>query len=193
MIPFFSRPSTWDFPLIDPIFNDPFSLMPRDDFSSSLNRIHNLETMSQMPVTEVKDLGNQFQVLITPPPGIKHEDVHVNLENEVLRVTGHHSESETTPSSRRRTHQSFTRMFRVPATMIDDTKICAKWSGNRLELELPKKPSALEEGGRKIAIQGAPSSMQGSSSGAPSKPSAPTSSGSGAIEGEKKELPVSNM
>ena len=86
-------------------------------------------------------------------PGVSMDDVHVELENGVLTISGEKkaevTESESGIYRSERVYGVFKRAFRVPDT-IDADKIAAEYVNGVLKLTLPKRP---ETAPRKISVK----------------------------------------
>jgi HSP20 family protein len=101
-------------------------------------------------VTETKD----ELVLTAELPGMSEEDVQVELENNVLSISGEKSEVRTEGDEERRYHVwersygSFRRAFTLPQTVSADD-VTASFENGILTVKLPK---AAEAKGRKIQI-----------------------------------------
>jgi len=105
------------------------------------------------PVADIVERETEY--LITAElPGVAREDIDVNLENDILTVTGERKLEETKDSDKshrvERFHGRFSRSFQVPPN-VDTAGIKAESSDGVLTLHLPKtaakKPAAV-----KIAI-----------------------------------------
>ena len=79
-------------------------------------------------------------------PGLKVEDVHIDVENNVLTLRGERKREEKQEQNGwlrvERTHGSFTRSFVLPRT-VDAAAIEAELVDGVLSLRLPKKAAAL--------------------------------------------------
>jgi HSP20 family protein len=93
-------------------------------------------------------------VLTAELPGMREEDVSVELENNVLTISGEKAEERTEGDDERRYHVwersygSFRRSFTLPRTVKADD-ITARFENGVLSIDLPK---AAEAKGRKIEI-----------------------------------------
>ncbi len=94
-----------------------------------------------MPAVDVKEEGNQF-VVHADIPGVKPEDIEVNLEAGVLTIKGEKkSESKTEKEGYtrvERTQGSFYRRFNLPGAAADSEAVSAKFKNGVLELAIPK-------------------------------------------------------
>jgi HSP20 family protein len=108
------------------------------------------------PAFELKEVPTGF-ALRADMPGVKEQDLEVNLTGNRLSVKGKREseakeEKEGTFYVYERTYGSFSRTFTLPGE-IDATKIRAELKEGVLTVDLPKRPEALAQ---KIPIKGAP-------------------------------------
>jgi HSP20 family protein len=105
------------------------------------------------PQADFYETDEEF-VLEMNLPGFTEEDVEVNLEQDVLSITGEHSEEEEeekgTYHLRERSWSRFTRSFSIPHT-IDVENVDADFAKGVLKVRLPK---AAQARARKIEIKG---------------------------------------
>ena len=101
-------------------------------------------------VTETSD-----ELLLTAEvPGLTEEDLKIDLENNVLSISGQKTETRTEGDEELRYHVwersygSFSRSFTLPRTVTGDD-ITARFENGILTVHLPKSPEAK---GRKIEI-----------------------------------------
>jgi HSP20 family protein len=106
--------------------------------------------MPSVNVTETKD----NLVLTAELPGMREENVSIELENNVLTISGEKMEERTEGEEERRYHVwersygAFRRSFTLPRTVKAD-EITARFHNGVLTVDLPK---AAEAKGRKIEI-----------------------------------------
>ena len=106
------------------------------------------------PAVDVRESEKSLAIDVELP-GIKPENVEVNVENGVLSVTGEkHSEHSTDEKDRyhmvERSYGSFFRSFQLPAG-VDESQIKASFHDGVLTVDIPK--AALPQP-RKIQIAG---------------------------------------
>ncbi|MEX2465277.1 MAG: Hsp20/alpha crystallin family protein [Gemmatimonadota bacterium] len=93
-------------------------------------------------------------VLTAELPGMREEDVSIELENNILTISGEKMEERAEGEDERRYHVwersygSFRRSFTLPRTVKAD-EITARFDNGVLTIDLPK---AAEAKGRKIEI-----------------------------------------
>ncbi len=87
-------------------------------------------------------------VLRADMPGIKPEEVKIEVEDDILRVSGEHRESKEEKDKnyvrRERRHGSFSRSMALPAG-VDARKIKAKTHDGIIELTIPLPKEAKKE------------------------------------------------
>lgn len=106
--------------------------------------------MPAVNVTETKD-GLQLTAEL---PGLSQDNVSIEIENNVLSISGEKTEERTEGDEERRYHVwersygSFQRSFTLPRTVKAD-EITARFENGVLKIDLPKMAEAK---GRKIEI-----------------------------------------
>lgn len=129
-----------------------------DFFTRNLNNweLLNRSDSSTLPSVNIVETADNFQVEMAIP-GMKKEDFVVELDNEILKITGQvsHEEKVNTDDKfirREFNYRSFERTFHLPKTVIDQSKINAKYDDGILKLTIPKKEEAKALPPRRIAI-----------------------------------------
>jgi HSP20 family protein len=131
-----------------------------DEMSNRLNRIFQDRGLGEgdgttwLPAVNVEETADEL-VLTAELPGMRREDVELELENNVLTIRGtktHRSERED--AERRyhvweRRYGSFQRSFTLPRTVTAE-EISASFDDGVLHIHMPKAPEAK---GRKIEIK----------------------------------------
>ena len=117
---------------------DPFAPM------NELNRLHDLVRNAQQsfrPAVDILESDDAFEVR-AEVPGMRAEDIHLDVEKNVLTLRGERQLEETSEGTdyRRveRSYGTFTRSFSLPET-VDDEAIEAKLTDGVLTVRLPKK------------------------------------------------------
>jgi HSP20 family protein len=104
------------------------------------------------PAVDIVEEKNRY-VLRADVPGVKPEDIAVNMENGVLSVSGErYAESTEEKQGMRRVERvsgKFYRRFNLPET-ADAEEISAKSSNGILEVIIPKQP---EVQARRITVE----------------------------------------
>lgn len=132
--------------LRDPFITEPFRL-----FNSFFGRPvagENGQLTGWWPTLGVHETESEYVVLVDLP-GVKHEDVSIELEQQVLTVSGArvpYAGGETTYSER--PYGSFVRTITLPKG-IESDKIVADYQDGVLQVYVPKPAEAKP---KKIAI-----------------------------------------
>jgi len=106
-----------------------------------------------MPAVSVSETKEEL-MLTAELPGLSEDDISIELENNVLTVSGEKSEEHKEDDEERhyhvveRSYGSFTRSFTLPRT-VDGSNIVATFDSGVLTVKLPK---VAEAKGRKISI-----------------------------------------
>ncbi len=96
--------------------------------------------------TDILDKGDKF-ILKADMPGFNKEDIHINIDGDMLTLTAEHSEDNNTDPDgqgfvrRERRYGSLSRSFDI--SNIDAEKITASYEKGVLELDLPKQEKTL--------------------------------------------------
>jgi HSP20 family protein len=131
--------------LYDDFFNDSFDFLGKDFFERGT-----------YPKVDVRNEEKQM-VIEAEVPGLKKENVRVELEGGILRIKGEKKETDEKKANtyvhRELKHSSFCRSFSIGKN-IDAEKITSKFENGVLEITLPKlapdpKPTEVKQ----IAIQ----------------------------------------
>lgn len=129
-----------------------------DQLSNRLNTFFNNDFLSEadsatwLPAVDVQENAEDI-VLTAELPGMKREDIDIELENNVLTIRGERSvESDREEEGRfhvmERRYGAFQRSFTLPRTVQPDG-IAADYTSGVLEVRMPK---AAEAKGRRIQI-----------------------------------------
>ncbi len=108
-----------------------------------------------IPRVNILETGDDFRVEMAAP-GMKKDDFHVELDNDMLTIHSelpeNNSENESVNYTRREfSYGSFKRSFYLPNT-VEAEKIKAKYNDGILSLLIPKKEEAKKRPTRTIAI-----------------------------------------
>lgn len=107
-----------------------------------------------VPRVNIKEDNDGFAVEIAAP-GMRKEDFHVELDNDMLTVSSEVSEDNEEKDGkytrREFSYHSFRRSFYLPNTVEAD-QINAKYSDGILNLWIPKKDEAKKKPARMISI-----------------------------------------
>lgn len=105
--------------------------------------------------TDIREDGDHY-VLDADLPGFDREDIHLELQGDVLTITAQHNDEKEDKDEegkylcRERSTSSFTRSFDVSG--IDTEKITAAYDKGVLTLSLPKQTEEVPAS-RRIEIQ----------------------------------------
>lgn len=98
--------------------------------------------------TDLKETKDEF-VLHADLPGFEKQDISVDFEENVLTVKGERRAEEVKDDEKyhhlERSFGSFERRFMVPESLVDSTKISAKFSNGVLTVQLPKKAKGQKD------------------------------------------------
>jgi HSP20 family protein len=120
--------------------------------SSLLNDVErqSLANVDWSPSVDVAETAEEY-VVKAELPEVRKEDVKINVEGGVLRITGERKQEKDEKNKRfhriERFHGTFLRSFGLPDS-IDESKVSAEFKDGLLTIRLPKsaptKPRALE-------------------------------------------------
>jgi HSP20 family protein len=143
--------SLWD----AEFFTDPFRTMRRmqRDMDNLFNAItkhptsKESETTTWSPSCDVKETDSSF-VIHAELPGVKKEDIHLELQDGVLTISGEKKQEKKEENEKwhrvERFYGSFQRKMKVPEGVTEEnTK--AKFNNGVLEVEFPKPVKSLPE------------------------------------------------
>ncbi|MCB0361407.1 MAG: Hsp20/alpha crystallin family protein [Bdellovibrionales bacterium] len=130
-----SRPSLWDLVGdVDAFFGNGF-----------LSERENSNQANFQPAVNIVE--NEANFLISADlPGMKKEDIHIDLNDGVLSLSGERSEEKETSEQNFRRFEKrygkFVRSFRLPEN-VQSEKIEAKYENGVLEVNIPKSEKAM--------------------------------------------------
>jgi HSP20 family protein len=135
----------WQEPRFDPFFKGFGSLRRRfNDLFEEMD-LPEMELVSGWhPVVDIFDEGNEI-VLKAELPGIKKEEIHVEVESNVLTLHGEKKREEKIEKAgvfrSERIYGAFSRSFTLPGN-VDPKKIEAVFKDGVLTVKLPKVEAA---------------------------------------------------
>lgn len=137
--------STWGFPMLDRLIDD----VMNDVSGTAFGRTGSQSTYS--PAVDVRANDEEI-VFVCDVPGLKHEDVEVTLENDVLTIKGQrrYDGGEKDRVWLGRSYGAFARAFTLPDG-TDPEKMSAELADGVLTVRVPKHPKAKP---RRIQIGG---------------------------------------
>lgn len=102
------------------------------------------ELEKSVPAVNIKENGKQFTIELAAP-GFKKEDFQVEIEDDMLTISGKMEEEKKEENDRYTRkeygYQSFSRSFTLPANS-ESEKMDARYENGILKIVLPKKESA---------------------------------------------------
>lgn len=105
-----------------------------------------------VPLVNITEDRDQFKLTVAAP-GMDKEDFKIDIHGDILTISADTEEKEETPTRQEYNYSSFSRSFRLPATVLKD-KVEAKYKDGILKLFLPKTEEARRANGtRHIGIQ----------------------------------------
>ena len=132
--------------------NDPFDIFSRfGDFFDREPFFSPATRAEWLPPVDIKETDDGF-VVHMDVPGLKPEDLDVELHEGVLSIRGSRTEEKKEEDKgyvrTERRHGSFSRQFRVPTTVQADS-LKAEVKDGVLTIEVPK---GAEQGARKVPV-----------------------------------------
>src|SRR5262245_14610543 len=138
----------WD-PAAAVLAREPFSRM-LDNFFNDLQG-EEVSNRSWVPPVDIQETGDAYR-LQAELPGLTKEDIHITLENNVLRLSGERKfEREAKKENFQRierTYGAFSRAFTLPQ-QVNSEGVQAAFENGVLTITVPKAEQAKP---RKIAI-----------------------------------------
>ena len=127
---------------------------PSIEFDEDLNRLwsqfhhDSREDVSQvnfLPPVDIEEQEKVYHVAVELP-GVKKSNVKVNIEDNVLTVSGEKNSSDKVKDENyhrvERSYGKFRRCFRLPE-LVDQNKIAAEFKDGILNIDIPKLEEAL--------------------------------------------------
>jgi HSP20 family protein len=126
-----------------------------DVFDSIFNeQIFSPAAISKMPAVNIAETENSFAIELAVP-GLKKEDIKINLDKNLLTISAEVKKEETTEvknySKKEFSYNSFSRSFTLPES-VDQNKIEAAYTDGVLKLTVAKKEEAKVQA-REIAVK----------------------------------------
>ncbi|MAZ71754.1 MAG: hypothetical protein CMC70_01275 [Flavobacteriaceae bacterium] len=133
------------FPSFSSFFDD---YLPRDYGNGNIRS-------SSQPAVNISEDDENFEVEVAAP-GLKKEDFNINLENNMLTITGERKEESEEKEDKKVTrrefsYSSFTRSFSLPES-VEANDINATYTDGVLKLTLPKKEENKKRPPKQIEI-----------------------------------------
>ncbi len=136
-------------PTVSRFFDDDWNNL--FDWSNNMTRLDH-----SLPLVNVIETEDDFFVEMAAP-GMRKEDFHVELNNNILTISREAKEDEKENgaikySRREFSYKSFTRSFNLNNQVLDNGKIDATYRDGILRIKLPKKEEAKTKPVRLIQI-----------------------------------------
>lgn len=117
---------------------------------------NNSSTHTTLPTVNIVENNDAFTVEMAAP-GMEKKDFHIELNNEILTISSQREDNNELKEGdryarREFSYQSFARSFRLPKSVVDDSKINARYENGVLRVSIPKKEEAKTLPPRQIAI-----------------------------------------
>ena len=143
-----TKKSESGFPSLFSDFFEADKLIPSDWF--------NKDWSEWMPAANITENGNEFKVELSVP-GMKKDEINVNVEDDMLTISGEHKEEkkeeEKDKFTRKEFHYgSFKRTFRLPSEIKQDA-IEASIEDGILKLRLPKMEKSKAKPKQEIKVE----------------------------------------
>lgn len=140
-----SELARWQEPRFDPFFKGFSSLRRRfNDLFEEMDLPEMELAAGWHPVVDIFDEGNEV-VLKAELPGIKKEEIHVEVENNMLTLRGEKKREDKLEKAgvyrSERVYGVFSRSFTLPGS-VDPNKIEAAFKDGVLTVRLPKVEAA---------------------------------------------------
>ena len=110
---------------------------------------------SSTPAVNVRENETMYSLEILAP-GFRKEDITIDMENNVLTISGEAKKEEMAENEKfirkEFNFQSFKRSFTLPENKIDSEGIEAKYADGVLKVNLPKLAEELKKMQKRIAV-----------------------------------------
>ena len=138
-------------PALPQLFDDFFT---RDLFDWGTHNFSNTNTT--LPSVNIKEDNEGFMVEMAAP-GMDKKDFSIELDNEILTISSQKEMKDEIRegekfSRHEFSYQSFSRSFHLPKTVVDESRIRAKYENGILKVLIPKKEEAKALPPRQIKI-----------------------------------------
>ncbi len=137
----------------EPVRNFPDLL---EDFfgGSVMDRFNALSSGSSVPSVNIKDNKDNYTIELAAP-GLKKDDFDVEVEDGTLIISSEkkdeNEEKDENYTRREFSYHSFQRAFDLPDS-VKPEEISAEYNDGVLNIQVPKKEEAKEQGRKKIEI-----------------------------------------
>jgi HSP20 family protein len=110
-----------------------------------------------LPAVNVGETNDAFTIEVAAP-GMKRDDFHVELDNNVLMISANlenkrdEKKNDHLYTRREFSYQSFQRSFALPENRVEGDKISAKYQDGILYITVPKTEEAKVKPPKQIAV-----------------------------------------
>lgn len=139
-------------------YNNPISFAIDSLFNQSLSDVLGVDILAQRPPVNVREESDSH-ILEIALPGIKKEDIQLEVEKSNLKISAKKQSSEIETEEAKSKNflkkefdfTSFERSFHIPET-ADINKIVASYDAGVLTVTISKKEEALDKGPINIKV-----------------------------------------
>ena len=126
-------------------YSDPFDQIFNSVFGANGGRANGSSTLMRAPETDVVETEKEIRV-VTEMPGLKRDNIEIDVENNVLTIRGEKREERTEGEQGRwhlaeRRYGTFSRSFVLPRD-VDAENIQASFQDGVLTVSVPKSEKA---------------------------------------------------
>lgn len=110
-----------------------------------------------LPAVNVGETNDAFTIEVAAP-GMKRDDFHVELDNNVLMISANREnkkdekKNDNLYTRREFSYESFQRSFSLPENRVEGDKISAKYKDGILYITVPKTEDAKVKPPKQIAV-----------------------------------------
>lgn len=105
-----------------------------------------------VPAVNISEEKDQYKISVAAP-GMEKDDFRIDIDDDILTISAETENEEETPTRQEYNYSSFSRSFRLPASVVKD-KVEAKYKDGILKLYLPKTEEARKANStKKVLIQ----------------------------------------
>lgn len=134
-----------------PFFDDFFS---RELFNWGNSNFSS--TGTTVPAVNIRENDQNFEVEMVAP-GMEKKDFKITLEGNTLTISSSRDSEQTRQADnytrREFSYQAFQRIFELPADVVDQNQIEARYEDGLLKLVIPKTEKARKKAPRLIEIK----------------------------------------
>lgn len=134
-----------------PFFDDFFS---RELFNWGNSNFSS--TGTTVPAVNIRENDHSFEVEMVAP-GMEKKDFKITLEGNTLTISSSRDSEQTRQADnytrREFSYQAFQRIFELPADVVDQNQIEARYEDGLLKLVIPKTEKARKKAPRLIEIK----------------------------------------